>query len=259
MPDTFYEVPEIAANFHIYSPLLDGSPRASVLSDLFCMSFQEAQAPLLYMAETAGLNASLGSGDYYLALSLEGYSEKLSSLAAQVCSQLTKIIPSREEYALYKQRLEIALSNASKDMPIIQARDILANALFSLTPTQQQKLVAIRKLSYEDFLEFSANLFSTVYSEGMVYGNCSEQGARELASSLENSLLANPYSYDAIPQRKARILDANSGPFVITEPTETPGKASSRHPTGASYFATLAQLIANAVLHEMFFVGLRTK
>jgi insulysin len=261
MRDTFYQVPETATNFRIYSPLLDGSPRASVLSQLYCMSFDEKLSPTLSMAEAAGLQATLSPSEHYLALSLGGYSEKLSSLAVQLFSQLPKIAPSREQYAIYRKRLEIALANASKDMPIAQAKEIVSNVLLSSFPTHQQKLEAISELTYEDFLEFASHLFSKVYFEGLVYGNCSEQDARYLTSALEESLQAKPYPSSSILQRKVRVLPENAGPFLIVESTDTLGKATMLViQQGPRYFIThAAQLVANAVLHEMFFDSLRTK
>ncbi len=259
--DCIYQVPETASNFRLYSPLLDGSPRSTVLSQLFCLSFLEKNSPDLCMAEAAGLRASLNAHAHYIALSLGGYSEKLPCLAAGLFSTLPRIAPSREQFAIYHKKLEMAFHNASKDMPISQAKEIVSNVLLSSTPTHSQKLEAIRKISYEDFLEFSSNLFTKAYIEGFVYGNSSEEDARNLSLTLESALRAKTYPRSEIQQSKIRVFAENSGPFIIVEPTETMGKATILViQQGPRYFAThAAQLLSNAVIHEMFFDNLRTK
>lgn len=259
--DGIYQVPETASKFRLYSPLLDGSPRATVLSQLFCLSYMEKLSPTLSMAAAAGLGASLNAHEHYLALSLEGYSEKVPTLAAELFSQLPQVVPSREQYAIYHKKIEMAFANASKNMPIEQAKEVVSNILLSASPTHQQELEAIRKLTYEDFMEFSANLFNQVYYEGFVYGNCTDEEARSLGTTLEASLQAKPYPRSAIAQRKVRVFSETSGPFVVVEPTETLGKAVMLViQQGPRHFAThAAQMVSNAALSELFFDQLRTK
>lgn len=259
--DGIYQVPETASKFRLYSPLLDGSPRSIVLSKLYSMSFQEKNSAALCMSGAAGLRAALDAHEYYLDLSLDGYSEKLPTLAGELFAQLPQIIPTREQFAIYHKRLETSYLNLAKELPIVQAREIVGHILLSATPTHQQKLEAIRKISYEDFVEFSGNLFNKAYYEAFVYGNCSEEDARKITATLETALQAKPYPRSMLQQKKVRVFSENMGPFVVVEPTETMGKAAMLViQQGPRYFSThAAQLVSNAILGEMFFDQLRTK
>ncbi len=261
MQDNQYQVPETAFYLRLHTPLLDGSAKAAVLSDLFCKSFQDQSTDVLYLASSAGLRAAVTPGNPYLQLKLHGFSEKAPKLAGYLFDRLRSNFPSRETFDLYRAKLQSLYANASKELPYVQGMEISQNIFYTCLPTQKEKSLALEMLSYEDFIQFSQELFDKVYLEGLIYGNCQEQEALTLCQQLRDALQAKPLPWQEIPKRKLRVLPESGGPFLLTEQTESMGKAAILTiQQGHFDFDTYAaQMILGQVLREAFFDALRTK
>ncbi len=259
--DAIYEVPEVAMVFRVHTPAIDGSARSAVLADFFCKAFQEKLRSTLYMASSAGLRASLYPGHHFIGVVLDGYSEKAPKLASLLFAKLKKLKTSEEKFAIYKEMFQSIYANASKELPCWQGKEIVDNLLLSATPTQQQKLDALKEITYKDFELFSEELFQRAFVEGLIYGNCESEEAISISSQLSTALNAAPLKEENIGKRKVRLLPAEQGPFLVVEPTVSMGKAAilAIQQGPFSYDARAKQLIAGSFLHELFFDRLRTK
>jgi insulysin len=261
LKDSFYQVPEIAVSYRIHTPIIDGSARSAALAELFCNAFNDRLHSTMHMAKVAGLNAALNAGHHYIQLNINGYSEKTPKLADILFAKLKSLYLPQERFAILKEQLKSTYANASKELPCMQGKELLESLLITATPMQSQKLEELKTIDYEDFLWFSEEAFKTIYLEGFVYGNCTEQAAINLSSRLISSLDAEILPQDLIEKRKVRLLPLEDGPYVVTESTPCLGEAAllAIQQGPYSYDRRARQMILGKYLQEFFFDRLRTK
>ena len=260
--DEKYLVPQVAMMFGLKSPLINGSAKASVLVDLYLKSLSEKLSSTLYFAEAAGLNASFYNQNLKVSISISGYSEKAPSLTKEIFSSLKSIDVPKDQFELYKESLLSVYDNASKELPVKQAMEIMTSVLINDTPTNIDKLKELDAISYEDFSQFSKEIFDSLFVEAMVYGNMSEPGVQALFTDLKPYIQSSqPYPSELQRRKNILILPHQNGPFQIVETTEMQGNGVvlviEQGPF--SFEKRASQQILSKVLQESFFETLRTK
>jgi insulysin len=260
-PDARYYVPEASAILNFKTPLLDGSAKASVLIDLYLKAIKDTLSSTLFFANQANLNTSCRYQNMKLSLFVQGYSDKLPLLLKELFTASKQVIPTKEQFQIYQQSLTSAYDNASKELPVFQAREILSNLIFNDTPTNTEKLKIISAITYEDFLQFSSNLFEKIYIEGIFYGNLKENEAHNLWTSLKQTLAATPYPRNEQKNKTVLLLSQSHGPYMVVQNTERQGNAVllliEEGPFSLENRA-IQQLVSKA-LQDSFFDTLRTK
>lgn len=260
LKDNFYQVPEVAVSYRIHTPLIDGSARSAALAELLCSAYNDRLHCTLHMAKVAGLNTTLQAGPYYLQLSINGYSEKVSKLADIIFAS-KKLQTPKDRFLVLKEQLLSRYANASKELPFSQGKELMDSLLITATPMQQQKYEELKTIEYADFLGFCQGVFEKVYLEGFVFGNCTEQAAINLSNRLIVAMDADVLPKEQIMKRKVRLLPAQEGPYVVAETTPSLGEAAllAIQQGPYSYEARARQMIAGKYLQEFFFDRLRTK
>lgn len=258
--DTRYHVPEIAFLFTFKSPLLDNTPKSCALADLYVRAATEKLSSVLSMASSAGLSARMAADDYAIKLSISGYSNKAPLLLGKIFFSLKQTSPSKEEFEIYRQSIAADYDNASKELPVKQAMEHLDTILFS-NPSNSEKLAAIKELSYEQFKQFSSNLFQSSYTEGLLYGNLTEKQAHGLWGNLQQTLASKPFAPADQYKKKVLLLSEKYGPYKIVQNTQRQGcGALLLLEEGDFTFEKRAvQQILGSGLTEGFFDTLRTK
>jgi insulysin len=260
-PDARYFVPEAAALLSFKSPLLDGSAKSCVLADLYLRAVREKLSSTLFFAGAAGLNSSFSQRNMQLTLFVQGYSEKLPAFLKECFTSGKHVIPTKEQFELYKRSLGSSYDNFSKELAFHQARETMASVLFNDQPTNHEKYKALQTISYEDFIYFSQSLFKKVNIDGLIYGNLEEADAEHLWVCLKNTLAAAPYPSSEQKNKRVLLLPEKHGPFMITQQTDMQGNAVFLLlEEGAFTFEKrAAQQVLSTALQDAFFVTLRTK
>lgn len=260
-PDARYLVPEAAAVFNFKSPLLDGSAKSCVFADLYWKAVKEKLSSTLFFANTAGIQSSLSQRNMQLTFFVQGYNEKLPAFLKKCFTSGKRVIPTKEQFELYKQSLGSSYDNFSKELALHQARETMASILFNDQPTNKEKYKALQTISYEEFIQFSQSLFKKVHIDGLIYGNLEENDAQHLWVSLKNTLAATPYPASEQQNKRVLLLPENHGPFMINQETDMQGNAVFLLlEEGAFTFEKrAAQQILSTALQDAFFVTLRTK
>ncbi len=258
--DTRYKVPEIAFIFGFKTPLLDNTAKSQVLADLYLRSLTEKLSSQLSLASSAGLSTRFYTEDYELKVGIFGYNDKAPLLLNEIFSAFNSVAPSKEEFEIYRTSIASDYDNASKELPVKQAMQQLDSILFHKA-TEQEKLAAIKKIGYEDFIEFSKSLFQTAFTEGILYGNISKQEASELWSGLKEELNSQPYPAQNHVKKKVLLLSEKYGPYKIVQNTERQGSGvllllQEGHFT---FERKAIQQILGYALTDAFFDTLRTK
>jgi insulysin len=128
-------------------------------------------------------------------------------------------------------------------------------------PSPSACLEALNKISYEDFLKFSHQLFSHTYVEGMIHGNLTQQEAQQIWNQYLSTLQPEPFAKTDHYKIAVLIPSEKEGPFAISKPTERQGNSALltiyQAPFSLQDFAF--QQILSSTLQDDFFDTLRTK
>jgi len=260
--DSRYMVPQVSMMFGLKSPLMNGSARSSVMMDLYLKSLSEKISSTLYFAEASGLNASFYNQNLKMSLSIQGYSEKAPQLVKEIFNNLQGLNVPKDEFEIYRQSLLSGYDNASKELPVRQAMEIMTSVIINDAPTNSEKMRELESLSYDEFADFSKRLFDSVYVESMVYGNMNESDVKTLWTEV-SPVFASSTAYPLSSQRRKNVLvlPHQNGPFQILETTEMQGNGVVLliEEGPFSFEKRASQQVLAKVLQESFFETLRTK
>ena len=259
--DQKYLVPEITYLFRLKSPHLDGSAKSKALSGLYLKALDDHLFPVTSAAEIAGAKIGFKQDNFSLAVAIHGYNDQSGRLTEEIFSGIKKMRPTKEQFELYKQSLLSAYDNSSKELPVSQSLELLNSIVFSNAPTNAEKHHALQKISYEDFVEFSNQLFKKAYVEGLLYGNITKKEAETLWASLKGKLKAESYPLADQHKRQILLLPEGQGPYMVTHSTNMQGHAAvlmiEQGPY--SFEKRASQDVLGKVLQNAFFDTLRTK
>ncbi len=258
--DTRYKVPEIAFQFGFKSPLIDSTPKSQVLCDLYLRALSEKLSAQLSLAASAGLTTRFYTDDFEMKLSLYGYNDKAPLLVNEIFSAFKMVAPTKDEFEIYRTSLAADYDNASKELPVKQAMQQLDSILFN-KPTEQEKLLAIKGTSYEEFSHFAQALFEVTYTEGLLYGNITQQQAHSLWADLKAELDSTPYTSAEHSKKQVLILSDKYGPYKIVQSTDRQGSGVLLllQEGPFSFERRSVQQILGYALQDAFFDTLRTK
>ena len=259
--DQKYLVPEIAYLFRLKSPHLDGSAKSKALSDLYLKALNDHLFPITSAAETAGARITFKQDNFSLAVAINGYSDQSGRLTEEIFSGIKKLRPSKEQFELYKQALASFYDNGSKELPVVQSMEILNSIVFSNAPTNAEKYIALQKITYNEFAEFSNQLFKKAYVEGLLYGNITKAEADTLWTNVKGKLKADTYPLSDQHKRRILLLPEGQGPYMVVHPTNMQGHAAILLIEQGPYnFEKRASHdVLGKVLQNAFFDTLRTK
>ncbi len=259
--DTDYLVPEISAIFGIKTPSIDGSSKKKVLTDLYLKALTERLSSTLFFADTAGLHSSFAAKDLTLLVAVQGYSEKAPLLIKEIFRNMKDLQPTAEQFELYKHSLASLYDNANKELPVIQAKELLSSILFNDAPTNHEKSKILKTLSYDEFVQFSDQLLKKVYLEGFLYGNLKQEEATALVSDIKSTLAASAYPRSEQTKREILSLPEKNGPYFIVQHTERQGNGVILLLQEGAFTLEkrAAQQVLSKALKEAFFDTLRTK
>jgi insulysin len=259
--DRSYQVPEVAHRFQIKSPLIDGSATSKVLADLYLKALENRFSKTLTNAAAAGLDVEMGQMHLGLTIAINGYSQKAPELARNLFSGLKKVRISEQEFEIFKQSLSAQYLNASKELPFLQALELLGNTIFNTQPLNHEKFDALQNISYESFNHFADTLLQKNYVEALLYGNLTEPEASQLWAQIKNEIGGAPYPKVEQAKRRVLSLPTNLGPYMLVQKTPMQGNAAILlvQQGHYSFDKRAAQQVLACVLKDSFFETLRTK
>lgn len=261
LKESDYQVPETSALFNLKSPLLDGSAKSLVLASLYLQALKEQLATPFFQADVAGLHPNFGLESTHIVLSVQGYSEKAPHLVKAIFSQLPHVTPTPEQFKRYHTSLLSVYDNASHELPISQAKEILRNVLTRDCPTSKEKSLALQSITWEEFNQFSKSLFEKAYIESFLYGNLSVESANALAKEVVSTLGSEPYPKNEHRKKWILKFPENRGPYLLTHQTARQGHGVLLMLAQGtfSFEKRAAQQILAKALNHAFYDTLRTK
>lgn len=260
--DNRYRLPKVYWEFDLKTPMVDmGICSKVVLADLFVRSIQESLSNTSYEAGLAGLNYGIKGSNYGISFTIEGFDEKAILLFEVILRALKELKITQEQFDIYKASLERDYSNFSKQMPIEQAIQVFKSLIYQSYTTDKQKALAIKKITYEKFNEYVAQLFEKFYVEGLMYGNLSHEEAVKVANKIFQVLQGKPYAKGKDKKPAVITMSNDQGPVFMKSSTKAQGSSAIlaiQQPTFSFKARAMQQLLMQAI-KEPFFSTLRTK
>lgn len=256
-----FATPESVYYIHILSPEITPSARSTVMVSLYLDHLTDQLQPTLSAAASAGLGCRFSQDRSRINLVVSGFSEKAPLLLQEIAKQMPIDPPTPEQFALYYARHEKDFTNAQKELSARQAKELLDSVVNQDKVTSTEKLAALKRIHYEDFIQFHKKLFETTYIEALFSGNLELKEAESAWLDVIHVLGRSPYPKEEHPQTKVLHLPERSGPYCIVQSADVQGNASLLLLDQGSFSMEkrAAQEILSSVLKEAFFNELRTK
>ncbi len=256
-----YATPESVYYIHILSPEITSSARSTVLASIYLDHLTDQLQPTLSAAASAGLGCRFSMDRSRIHLVVSGFNEKAPLLLQEIAKQMPIDPPTKEQFALYFDRHEKDYANAQKELSARQAKELLDSVVNQDKITSKEKLAALKRIRYEDFLAFHKKLFEKTYIEALFAGNLELKEAESAWLDLVHVLGRSPYPKEEHPQTKVLHLPETGGPFCIVQNAEVQGNAALLllDQGDFSMEKRASQEILSTALKEAFFNELRTK
>jgi len=256
-----FATPESVYFIHILTPEINPSARSTVLASLYLDHLTDLLHPTISAAASAGLNCRFSIDRSRINLIVSGFSEKAPLLLQEIAKQMPLNPPSPEQFGLYYARHEKDYANAQKELAARQAKELLDSVVNQDKTTSKEKLAALKKIRYEDFLYFHKKLFEKTYIEALFAGNLELKEAESAWLDVIHVLGRAPYPKAEHSQTKVLHLPEYGGPYCIVQTAEVQGNASLLLLEQGSFSMEkrAVQEVLSSSLKEAFFNELRTK
>ncbi len=260
--DTYFQTPYAHLHLGIKSPVLDSSLKCRVITDLLTLGFIMQNTSQLSLAGDANLYFTLKKQDFLLNLTAYGYSEHTDSFLITLLEKLRSHTITKEQFNLYKESLAIDYKNKSKSLAIHQGLSLLNHLLSNSTPNSTLLLETLKNTSYEEYLQFSQDLWKEIYIESLMSGNIDDVKAKKTMVSIEE-ILKNSRAFEEEKHFKKEGLSLKDykKPITIRHENSLQGNATilTLYAGEFSFESEAIQEILTTSLKESFFSTLRTK
>jgi len=191
--DNFF-VPKLNVFFEIRSPIAKCSPLYYMYTAMYLQLVKEALNKESYYAEIADTKFNIKvSNEGNINISVQGYSDVIGNLLEIIINYLLDFKFKKEEFINVKDKFTRTLKNFSTENPYKQALHyahyISCESIFSV----DEKLEALKQLTYENLKSFIPLLLNQIYIEGFIHGNCNKETAKKLGNIFIEQIKPLPY------------------------------------------------------------------
>lgn len=245
--DDEYLLPKNTISMEMLSPISYSSPKYVCASDLFTNLFSDSLNEAAYPAMIGGLHWSVSSIKYGLLVTVTGYSEKLALLLKTVIDKLISFQVDPKRFAIFKDNTVRGLKNFKAEQPHTHAIFYLSSLLTEKAWNKNDLLDACKAVTVADVKEFMSELFSQVYIQALIHGNCDKRCANKIIDVIESPFrqLQPVLSQQLTPNREL-ILDEGTSYSFTTKHTSHDSSAVFVY-----YQTTLESTMHNA-MNDLF-------
>ncbi len=246
--------------FQFKTPLLNQTPKAAVLIDLWSCALKDLLADDLSYASDAGIAIIWHYTPLDLNFEIYGSNEKVLLLTEKLFHSVKKIKISQEKLQTYIEYLRDEYINNSKELPMEQAKIELEN-MISSNPCDQQKLIALQNISYKDLSTFSEKFTQCLYMKAFLYVDLIESQATKLFHKLQAILKTKAYPVTQHIKPKIFVLSDLCKPskLVLTTKQQGAGIVVLLQQGLFNLESRAIQKILSQALQNAFFETLRTQ
>lgn len=192
--DQTFKVPKGYIYIGIDSPFTLISSQHIAMTRLFVDLYTDAVIEQHYDAELAGIHYHLYAHQGGLTLQLSGISTKQSLLLSQLLQELNNCHFSENKFDLLKRQLLNHWKNTDTSKSISQLFSALSSNLQPKSPSPEELTAALSSVSFEQFIDFSQQIFQQVNLDVLIHGNWRIAEARAIEEIIEQTFADNAKS-----------------------------------------------------------------
>ena len=183
--DTTFLLPKGRIAFVLTSPIAYTDPERSAMTRLFADMFKDALNEFAYDAELSGIQYSVNSTQYGIDISVSGYHDKLPDFLYTVVERLVTLRVDAERFPLIKDTYQRSLRSFKSSEPVSLSSFMLTRLLSEKVFAHDEIRAALEGIDCAKVQAFIPVLLNRLHLEGFVYGNFTEQNARQIAARVD--------------------------------------------------------------------------
>ena len=219
--DDRFWVPKANVHIILRSPVAGITPRATVMTELFCELIQDSLVEYAYAAELAGLSYDLQSLSLGLSLSVHGYNDKMSVLLAKLMDTVRKAEVRDDRFLIVKERLARSFRNFEYQPPYNQIGTYsrwLGSERAWINAELQKELQTI---TAEEIRGFVPQFLAQLHMEVLAHGNLHKEDALKMTDMVASKL--NSHALPPSQWRSRRTLVVPNGSnYIYSRKLEDP-------------------------------------
>jgi len=257
--DTSFGTPKASIKIRVKSPVVGQSALTAAQAQLFAELASDALNEFSYPAALAGLHYQINANSRGLDLSVAGYNDRQGLLLKQLLSVIQRARFAEERFVGLKAELLRRWRNTQQQTPYQQLFSIAPTTLYAPYWHELDMADALEGVSFKEFKQFVAQIFTGTELQVLMYGNMFEQEALKLGAML-HSKLHRP-AEDELLAPAAKVVRLRGAPLQQHVQTNHPDAAVVFYLQGAG--DSIQDAAINALLRQSlqssFFHRLRTE
>ena len=169
--DTEFLQPKAKIDLHLLVDKVNSSPRQKLISILYMRALSESINAWTYPAHTAGMTLALDRFDGGIALTIQGYAEKIPAFMLELAPKLKNITINNAMFVNLRNKLKRDLDNLAFRDAYVQT---IRKGSMLLNPVEIDHLLykdMVDSIKLSDVLNYTKSLYSKVAFKGIGYGN----------------------------------------------------------------------------------------
>jgi len=225
--DTDFCTPKATLYLSVRSPYAMDSAKHLVMTQLLVSHLKDELVEFSYPAYLAGLSYDLYKHLRGVTLKISGYNDKQEVLLDNILNKVTKTQLQSTRFPIIKERLKRGLENEKEQKPFQQAIGKVQEIVLTPAWSTEEKLAALKQVSFEDLQAFKKLFFSKVDTVLLSNGNIIGSDAEKMAALVEKHLIANA---EIQPVERAHVRN-------LANDATIPAELEISHPdTGVAYY-----------------------
>jgi len=159
------------------------------LTRLFSDLFMDHVAQEFYPAELAGLSYQLSIHQGGLTLHTSGISTNQLELVEGLLEKLFDSKFKSQRFEEYKKQLCRHWNAGNHNKPVSQLFSLLSAELLPWNPTPESLAQSLDKVSFEQFVVFTEQLFKEIHVQVLLHGNWQKQDALKFNNAIEKHVI----------------------------------------------------------------------
>lgn len=186
--DSIFLIPKLNIKLKITSPFIYIDPLNYNLACLYCRLFKDSLNECTYGASLAGLDWHITLMKDHFTICVYGFSQHLKCLLSKILQTLNTFSINKERFAVIRENYIRELENFNMDQPYIQTAYYTDLILNEKSWSKQELLRTTDDITTENLEKFLPQLWSKTHVEVLIYGNCNNSDALNVAKIIDSTL-----------------------------------------------------------------------
>ncbi|KAF9262820.1 hypothetical protein L218DRAFT_928843 [Marasmius fiardii PR-910] len=225
--DDRFWVPKAWVAFEIKSPFVDQSSKTAVLTRLFTDLANDSLTEYSYAASLSGLSYGLYPITNGVCLFFEGYNDKMSLLAKQVCERIKNLSVNPDRLKIMMEKAKKGWINFFLGEPYIISTDYVSTTLSAQGWLREELLEQLPSISPEDVQSHGKLLFSQVHMKIVALGNITKEEAIEFVKIAEGAVGGPLLNSEFTDLNEFALVLPEGGNFIYSKKVSNPEQVNN--------------------------------